>query len=91
MALLNRTYRGRHGPTDILTFVYERRPWLRGEIYIAADVARRQALRRGVSLRDECLRLCVHGLAHLAGYDHHTPEELCRMRQKEFVALVQIL
>lgn len=62
-----------------------------GEIYIALGVARRQARQRGISLRHEVVRLGVHGLAHLAGYDHHTAPDFSVMRKKEFEALMKIL
>lgn len=97
ISALNWRYRRRRGPTDVLTFVYDR-PLPResaafycGEIYCAFPVARRQARARHVSLRAELLRLCVHGLAHLAGYDHATPRVFAAMRKKEFEALVQIV
>lgn len=96
---LNRRYRHRHGPTDVLTFAYgshvshvtSHMSRVYGEIYIALGVARRQARQHGVSLRHELLRLGVHGLAHLAGYDHHTVPDFCTMRKKEFEALIEIL
>lgn len=107
VAALNRRYRHRRGPTDVLTFVYgshvsrvtchmsrildDHMSRLHGEIYIALGVARRQARQREVPVRHELLRLGVHGLAHLAGYDHHTIPDFCAMRKKEFEALVEIL
>ena len=89
IARLNRQYRGRRGPTDVLTFVYG--AGSSGDIFIALGVARRQAHERKVTLADEFCRLAVHGLAHLSGYDHHTRDGFMTMRKKEFEALVQIL
>ncbi len=89
-AAFNLRYRGKPGPTDVLTFVY---PWngCAGEIYIALGVAQRQARTRNVTLRDELRRLTIHGLAHLAGYDHQTHAQFMAMRTKEFETLIQIL
>lgn len=91
IAAYNRRFRMRRGPTDVLTFVYRERPACVGEIFIGSGVAARQALARRVPLRDELLRLAVHGLIHLAGYDHQTRGQFMGMRQKEFEVLMQIL
>ena len=47
-----------------------------GDIYIAPDVARRNATAHGVSIREELTRLVVHGVLHVLGYDH--PEDETR-------------
>jgi probable rRNA maturation factor len=46
-----------------------------GDIYIAPDVARRNAQAAGVSVREEIVRLIVHGVLHVAGHDHPTGVE----------------
>lgn len=90
IAVMNRRYRAMARPTDVLTFMYQERP-LVGEVYISADTARWQACERHVHFTDELLRLTIHGLAHLAGYGHASPEAFCQMRKKEFETLLQIL
>ena len=73
---LNRDYRGKDRPTDVLTFDLSDSPdETEGEIYISIPVAREQADHAGVSLEEELSRLLIHGLLHLAGHDHHTPAE----------------
>lgn len=75
---LNRKYRGRGGPTDVLAFEIgggetEATPvWLWGEVYVSLPRARAQAKERGVSVIEELEVLVVHGLLHLAGYRHGT-------------------
>ncbi|MBI4367134.1 MAG: rRNA maturation RNase YbeY [Deltaproteobacteria bacterium] len=91
LADMNRRFRGQSEPTDVLTFVYATSPARQGEIYVAVETARRQARARRVRLRDELLRLLVHGLAHLAGYDHHARGDFAAMRKKEFEALMQVV
>ena len=65
---LNRTYRGKDRPTDVLSFPGEK-PAL-GDIAIARGVAARQARQAGHSLGTELRVLALHGLLHLIGYDH---------------------
>lgn len=80
MARLNRAFRGKRGPTDVLSFPAEANGTTRaarngtyvGDIAIAPGVARRNARRFGRTLRDELRVLVLHGLLHLAGYDHET-------------------
>lgn len=92
VAGLNRRYRHRPQATDILTFPYRDGTGLRGaDLVIAAGVLRRQAAQRRVTVLDELLRLCVHGMAHACGYDHHTPTEFAAMRQREFLVLSAVL
>jgi len=58
-------------------------PWLLGDVVISTETARRQALKRGRSLEVEMAHLLIHGILHLLGYDHVTPEERRRMRRVE--------
>lgn len=75
---LNRDYRGKNKPTDVLAFAQREgpagalHPELLGDVVISLDTARRQA-RRG--LYRELLHLASHGLCHLLGYDHRDDDE----------------
>ena len=86
---LNQRWRGRAGPTDVLSFSLREgaharhRGALLGDVVIALSVARRQAREHGHSLEAECTQLLVHGVLHLLGYDHARPAEACVMRAKE--------
>lgn len=66
---LNRVYRRKDAPTDVLSFS-SGEPGHLGDIAIAAGVARRQARAAGHSLQTELRVLALHGLLHLLGYDH---------------------
>jgi rRNA maturation RNase YbeY len=85
---LNRTWRGKNRPTDVLAFAQREGgaapAGLLGDVVISVDTARRQAAELGHSLAAEGERLLVHGLLHLLGYDHErsTPEAR-RMQRKE--------
>src|SRR5215468_9982082 len=75
---LNRGYRRKDRPTDVLAFAQREgptaavHPALLGDIVISVDTARRQA-RRG--LYRELIHLASHGLCHLLGYDHRDAAE----------------
>lgn len=73
IAALNRKHLHRAGATDVIAFGFERAgtddPVI-GDIYIAAGVARRNAVAHGVPVREELARLVVHGVLHTLGFDH---------------------
>ena len=66
---LNRRYRRKDAPTDVLSFPADE-PGELGDVVIALGVARRQAAQAGHSLLTEFRVLALHGLLHLLGYDH---------------------
>ena len=70
---LNRRFRRKDAPTDVLSFPSKERGDL-GDIVIAAGVARRQAAAAGHPVTTEHRILALHGLLHLLGYDHEHDE-----------------
>jgi len=68
--------------TDILTFPTAYKP-ITGEIYISIDRVKEQAGHYKVSRRQELLRVMVHGLLHLCGYDDLTVNKKNKMTRKE--------
>ncbi|MBI4512911.1 MAG: rRNA maturation RNase YbeY [Gemmatimonadetes bacterium] len=71
IAALNRRFLGRRGATDVIAFTLRMPGGGRaGDMYICPDVAHDSARRFGVALRQELLRLVVHGTLHVLGYDH---------------------
>jgi probable rRNA maturation factor len=78
---LNRSHLGRDRTTDVIAFGFrmpERRAPVMGDIYIAPGVARESARTAGISLRQELVRLVVHGTLHVLGYDN--PDSAARVR-----------
>jgi probable rRNA maturation factor len=81
---LNRRFRGVDEPTDVLSFpspIEERGEAKRfaGDVAISADIARENARRLGHSMADEVKILVLHGILHLAGFDHeHDQGEMAR-------------
>jgi len=69
---LNHTYRGKDAATDVLSFPAGSPDGLLGDIVIARGVAKRQAREAGHPESTEWRVLALHGLLHLAGYDHES-------------------
>lgn len=69
---LNRRFRGKDKPTDVLSFPPnpDFADGLAGDIAISADIAKRSARHLGHSAAQEIRILALHGVLHLAGYDH---------------------
>ena len=84
---LNRLYRNKDKPTDVLSFPMgeEVGGWkLLGDVVISLDTAKAQASEFGLSLEEEIKRLLIHGIVHLLGYDHELgPEEEKKFREME--------
>jgi probable rRNA maturation factor len=76
---LNKEHLDHQGPTDVISFSLTRGSGgapLVGDIYIAPDIARRNARENRVSVREELSRLVIHGVLHVVGFDH--PEDESR-------------
>jgi probable rRNA maturation factor len=71
---LNQRFRGANNATDVLSFpaplVSRQAKRVAGDVAISADIARENASRLGHSVADEVKILVLHGMLHLAGYDH---------------------
>jgi probable rRNA maturation factor len=72
MARLNRRHLEHAGATDVISFGFAPTPGggVVGDIYICPDVARRNAHAERCGVREELLRLVVHGTLHVLGWDH---------------------
>jgi len=87
---LNRDYRGKDRPTDVLAFAMRegarapRDDVVLGDVIVSLETAARQARRRRVPLAAEVRCLLIHGVLHLLGYDHErSTAEARRMRTME--------
>lgn len=83
---LNRTYAGINEPTDVLSFGYPEYqapspelPKDLGDIAICLPIARRQAKAAETDFTTETATLALHGLLHLAGFDHQTPADQAKL------------
>jgi probable rRNA maturation factor len=84
---LNRRYRGRDYPTNVLSFAAPRAARLRdrqlGDLVICAPIVAREARQQGKSLRAHWAHLVIHGTLHLLGYDHQRVRDAERMERRE--------
>jgi probable rRNA maturation factor len=71
---LNRRYRGKDEPTDVLSFPGEEATGSLGDIVISLDTAARNARGLGRSLPRELEVLALHGFLHVLGHDHETDD-----------------
>lgn len=78
---LNRQYRNRTGPTNVLAFPMNEgefsgiTPELLGDVVISAETVAREAEALGVTFNQRFDFLLIHGILHLSGYDHEISEE----------------
>ncbi|HEU4570879.1 MAG TPA: rRNA maturation RNase YbeY [Gemmatimonadales bacterium] len=90
MRALNRAHLGHDRVTDVISFALPGPGGrLVGDVYVCRAEAARQARRHGVPLREELVRLVVHGTLHVLGHDHPAGEERTRSpmwrRQERYV------
>ena len=99
---LNREWRGKDKPTNVLSFPMLARddllalpsegpPELLGDLALALETCAREAAEKDIRLEQHAAHLIVHGLLHLAGYDHELSSEDARVMEKlEIKALAQL-
>lgn len=97
--ILNRDYRGKDKPTNVLSFATLDDPdhpivpneelWL-GDVILARQICQTEAKDANKSLEDHFTHLLVHGFLHLLGYDHEVPEDATIMENLEIDILKQL-
>ena len=89
---LNRRFRGKNDTTDVLSFPgttfknTKNAEQVAGDVAISVETARRQAAEQGHTLATEIKVLILHGLLHLAGYDHETDAGKMQRRERQLRA-----
>ncbi|MCR4301105.1 MAG: rRNA maturation RNase YbeY, partial [Sulfuricaulis sp.] len=93
-AALNRRFRRRRGPTNVLSFPFDPPSGLRsdllGDLVICAPVVRREAREQDKLLRAHWAHMVVHGILHLRGYDHRKRNDATLMEKKEIRILGEL-
>jgi probable rRNA maturation factor len=93
---LNRIWRHKDAPTNVLSFPVERAPEshgaprLLGDIVIAYETTAREARAQGKSFAHHLVHLAVHGFLHLAGYDHLDDDDAAAMERLESTILAEL-
>lgn len=86
-AELNHQYRGKDGPTNVLSFPFEApielEPKLLGDLVICVPVVENEAQAQDKAVNDHWAHMVVHGCLHLLGYDHIEDEEAEQMEALE--------
>ena len=80
---LNRRFRGRDYPTNVITFVMRERPPLEGDLALCAPIVASEARAQGKRLAAHYAHLVVHGMLHLQGHDHENAREAHAMEKRE--------
>ena len=98
IAILNKKYLHRHGPTNVIAFPMRTDPFskinpeLLGDVVISVETAEKEGKSIGISMEERFTQLLVHGILHLLGYDHENSEqEADRMEKKsdEILKLIE--
>jgi len=89
---LNRRFRGKDKPTDVLSFPAESgaQKQIAGEIAISAEIATQNARELGHSPAEEIKILILHGVLHLRGYDHECDNGQMARREKQLRAKLHL-
>lgn len=86
---LNKAYRGKDYPTNVLTFAYNEGDELgedepvQADIVLCTDVLQREADEQKKTVEEHAAHLVVHGVLHAQGFDHEHDEEAEEMEQLE--------
>jgi probable rRNA maturation factor len=102
---LNRSYRGKDAPTDVLSFPFQEPPGAAapaevgrgpteprqlGDVVLAVETVRTEAAEQGVAPVHHLQHLVVHGLLHLLGFDHETDAQAEAMEELEVEILASL-
>jgi probable rRNA maturation factor len=87
--VLNRDYRGKDKPTNVLSFESGERPFL-GDVVLALETVLAEAEDQGKPAADHLTHLVVHGVLHLLGHDHETAGDAKKMEKVEVAVLADL-
>jgi probable rRNA maturation factor len=91
---LNKTYRHKDKPTNVLSFPFEAPEGveleLLGDLIICAPILEEEAIRQHKSLHDHWAHIVIHGTLHLLGYDHLSDQQAEAMESLETTLLARL-
>jgi len=97
---VNKNFRKKDYPTDVISFAYRDEPFPvggkelepLGDVYLSLDKALEQSIEYKVSFDDELIRLIVHSLCHLVGFDHERSkkdEKIMHAKEDEVIGIIK--
>ena len=87
---MNRQFLKHNYFTDVISFSWGKKNVVDGEVYISVDTVKRNALNYKVSYDLEILRVIIHGVLHLCGYEDRSTKERKEMRRLENLYMEQV-
>jgi len=97
IALLNKDYLHREGPTNVIAFPMREgnfsdiNPQLLGDVVISIETAKKEGEKADISMEQRFTELLVHGILHLFGYDHEKTEQEAVDMQLKTDALLKLI
>jgi len=99
MAILNKKYLKKDGPTNVIAFPMHKDILKAeeitgiqiGDVVISADTAKKESEIENVEFETQFFRLLVHGILHLVGYDHETSEEDAEVMEAKSAELLNLV
>ncbi|MBU1275783.1 MAG: rRNA maturation RNase YbeY [Proteobacteria bacterium] len=89
IAQINQQWLGRQGPTNVISFAQSEggaegiNPELLGDVVVSADTAAREAAEHGLDPDEHLMRLIIHGILHILGYEHEQGGEPARLMEEK--------
>jgi len=87
IAAINQQWLNRQGPTNVISFAQKEgdgpalNPEILGDVVVSADTARREAAQHGLEPDEHLMRLIIHGILHILGYEHEQGGEPARLME----------
>lgn len=87
IAAINQQWLNRQGPTNVISFAQNEggapglNPELLGDVVVSADTAAREAALHGLEPDEHLIRLIIHGILHILGYEHEQGGEAARLME----------
>ena len=97
IAEMNLSYRGKEGPTNVLSFPMHEgdfgdiNPGLLGDIVISLETAMDEAKKAAISFEERLSQLLIHGILHLLGYDHERGLEDQDIMERKSIELLRVV